>query len=123
MTRIAKPGGGYLTVEERRPTMSDYISRDCALGGIDKAFRAYEEHGDILRLFSDVRSVVICAPAADVRPVVRGEWVPAASYNDGVINTAYCSACHDYLPPGEADNWPFCPNCGADMSQKGGSNE
>jgi len=104
---------------------NDYISREAVIKDLlsdtviaDDLFGmgALHERDRVIAKINDF-------PAADVRPVVHGEWVPAASYNDGVINTAYCSACHDYLPPGEADNWPFCPNCGADMSQKGGSNE
>lgn len=47
-------------------------------------------------------------PAADVRPVVRGEWWPA---KDGYYGHVMCSVCHKI----ESHITDFCPNCGADM--------
>lgn len=50
--------------------------------------------------------------AADVRPVVRGEWIDECS----------CSVCHwtrvneDGFPL--VTDYNFCPNCGADMRDK-----
>ena len=52
--------------------------------------------------------------AADVRPVVRGEWWPA---KDGYYGHVMCSACHKI----ESHKTDFCPNCGADM--RGDKNE
>lgn len=46
--------------------------------------------------------------AADVRPVVHGEWLPA---KDGYYGHVMCSACHKI----ESHETDFCPNCGADM--------
>ncbi len=49
-------------------------------------------------------------PAADVKPVVRGKWMPGSS------DASYCSACCEpqetkfYMPN-------YCPNCGADMRE------
>ena len=48
-------------------------------------------------------------PPADVRPVVRGRWVPFTSEAAGDI--WYCSACDI----GFAHHMDFCPHCGADM--------
>ena len=56
-------------------------------------------------------------PAADVRPVVRGEWEPSEKYK-GYVS---CSICHDcYVEPEWVTKlkWKFCPNCGADMRTK-----
>lgn len=57
-------------------------------------------------------------PAADVRPVVRGEWI----YRDDDYygwNMWACSACGDefVLTEGTPDmnEYHFCPNCGAWM--------
>ena len=55
-------------------------------------------------------------PAADVRPVVRGEW--KKSYADhesfGVRPFfRYCSECHEST----VYTYNFCPNCGADMRE------
>lgn len=57
-------------------------------------------------------------PAEDVRPVVRGEWVP--SEYPGHLT---CSNCHDafVLPDWPTETkWRFCPQCGADMRGGGG---
>ena len=56
--------------------------------------------------------------AAVYRKQSEGEWIPAASYNDGILNTAYCSVCKTYQPVGHWDYTPYCPYCGAKM--KGG---
>ena len=50
-------------------------------------------------------------PAADVRPVVRGEWEVKGQ-------DIYCSVCGEesgYNPFGASTFSHFCPNCGADM--------
>lgn len=51
------------------------------------------------------------APAADVRPVVRGRWrwVGQDKWND----CYECSQCGKM----NTDNSNFCPNCGAEMNQ------
>ena len=50
-------------------------------------------------------------PPADVRPMVRGRWIPFTSEAAGDI--WYCSACDI----GFAHRTDFCPNCGADMRE------
>lgn len=51
-------------------------------------------------------------PAADVRPVVRGQWelkhIGAGHYWE-------CSVCHTNPCIYVTENTHFCPNCGADM--------
>jgi len=58
----------------------------------------------------DVLDDVENFPAADVRPVVRGQWV-----DEPIKGIRYhCSVCQgrfDYT-------WHFCPNCGADMREE-----
>ena len=56
------------------------------------------------------RDVVFRAiPPADVRPVVRGTWLPFRSQAAG--NIQYCSSCG----LGCTEKTNFCPTCGADM--------
>ena len=59
------------------------------------------------------------APAADVRPVKRGEWVGEYDgYADGmpVYDMWSCSVCGKRFDEwDERPSWSFCPNCGADM--------
>ena len=53
-------------------------------------------------------------PAADVRPVVRGQW--SRVYDDFMkSNYDTCSCCgKEYFG---AYGFNFCPNCGADMRE------
>lgn len=50
--------------------------------------------------------------AADVRPVVRGKWLPTK--DDNKKRCSHCDVIHliAQYPYGNAN---FCPNCGADM--------
>lgn len=43
-------------------------------------------------------------PAAEARPVVRGEWLEGNMWQP-------CSRCHTR----GKRSWNFCPHCGADM--------
>jgi len=58
------------------------------------------------------------SPAADVEPVVRGEWKDVyMSSASSFVGT--CSVCHqsnDIPPPRNAH---YCPNCGAHMERSG----
>ena len=56
-----------------------------------------------------------CGHYLEVEPVVHGRWIRAAAYNDGVLNTAYCSVCRNFLPAYNWDYHNYCPNCGARM--------
>lgn len=55
-------------------------------------------------------------PAADVRPVVKGEWLKIKQESIYQLPTFYyvysCSIC-GHRPAERLTN--FCPNCGADM--------
>ena len=52
------------------------------------------------------------APAADVAPVVHGQW---ASEAKGGVYGPVCSVCGYYIPGIRAWNAPYCPKCGARM--------
>lgn len=53
---------------------------------------------------------VIDAPAADVAPVVHGEWVKVGV---GITERIVCSACNS--SKGYFGRPPFCNQCGAKM--------
>lgn len=94
--------------------MSEYIDRQALLDAIpptkeDKQISLYGAVADFISLVCDV-------PAADVAPVVHGEWITI----DGISR---CSEC-GYIPAYDSaiDDLfysPFCPNCGAKMDGRG----
>ena len=53
-------------------------------------------------------------PAADVRPVVRGKWLPHSKVESPVYHCSVCggAALHAF---GKQCKSCFCPNCGAQM--------
>lgn len=55
------------------------------------------------------------ATTIEAETVKHGRWIKAAAYNDGVINTAYCSVCRTFLPISNWDYHNYCPTCGAKM--------
>ena len=69
-----------------------------------------------------VRIAAMCASAADVAPVVRGEWILVGT-NEHVYETSVeekCSLCGRYVYRYDTepqDN--YCPNCGAKMESEG----
>lgn len=70
---------------------------------------------------NDVLDDVEDAPAADVRPVVRGKWIPVGvdDMDEGMYKCSECGSEHffpEILLGIPADN--YCPNCGADMREK-----
>ena len=84
--------------------MSEYIEKKAAieaiLGQPPEAHYPVWYAGDILGI-----------PPADVRPVVRGRWI---EYDDD-YGAYCCSVCEQDAP--EDTQWPYCPNCGADMRE------
>ena len=88
--------------------MTEYIEKTAAatIPVMPKEHRKYQtlnlddayENG-----WYDALECVEKIPPADVRPVVRGEWI-----DDGCITR--CKYCGEEK---EFPHWRFCPNCGA----------
>lgn len=106
--------------------MNDYISREDVVFQIERLLNVCGNDKMELAL-NWAKALVNKIPAADVRPVVRGEWYDGNRYEvaqkvkldcDGnVTDTAFCSVCGDWLTASDeyAVRGRFCPNCGADM--------
>lgn len=63
---------------------------------------------------------VATIPAADVRPVIRGEWIKQEPYNQNYWKCSNCGETNKYAyRDGDVTIYElqdfFCPNCGADM--------
>lgn len=106
--------------------MTDYIDRESALNAskivyieyIELDGEGYEDGNadDIPVVFKkDIEAI----PAADVKPVVRGEWIKLNMHRG--MEQFKCSVCMQecYVPTCmEEPMYSFCPNCGAEMREK-----
>lgn len=99
--------------------MGDYISRDMAIARLTKV-----EVTNRLATMTDAKRVIAEMPAADVAPVVHGEWeaVDWREYDangcevicypkDGIA----CTHCRYVFKKDALWKKNFCPNCGAKM--------
>ena len=89
--------------------MAEYIDTSINPADYIEVWEAEDtEHGKQLVMAVDDLK---CLPPADVRPVVRGEWI-----GDGdCIICSNCKTAYTFMGSN------FCPNCGADM--RGGDAE
>jgi len=100
--------------------MSDLIDRQAAIDALNELSEHYTEkgrewHPHIDHVLFEIQSL----PAADVRMIVRGEWIKEIKHHkDDEQEFNYedirCSHCGVRRRIG----WygaNFCPNCGADM--------
>ena len=68
----------------------------------------------VLSFLCEVKLTLDSIPAADVKPVVRGKWIPVTNGRGG----SECNQCHAYAPShqcGVEYKSNYCPNCGAKM--------
>jgi len=81
--------------------MAEYIEREKIWPALNAACVPYNRA---------TAKAIESIPAADVRPVVRGEWRLYSPLTD----TYECDKC-GYQVIDESFRTNFCPNCGADM--------
>ena len=73
----------------------------------------------------DVEAMAIAiqyAPTVDARPVKHGYWIEHPEFDSGHKNCNVCiecSECHAWFGHDCYAKTNFCPNCGADMREKG----
>lgn len=105
--------------------MDDFISREAATAyaPLPKHLREYQTM-NLDDAWDDGYDFAIgqieSIPAADVRPVVPGEWIekklPTADPRDYFCRMALCcSICGHEIDYGRGYGPNFCGNCGADM--------
>lgn len=98
--------------------MAEYIEREALLKNFDPEPYIWDDGNDAeIRenaLWNTCKRFVEEEPAADVAPVVHGEWVDPE--DDGGYTSWHCSLCsHQVGTIGGIPNWKYCPNCGARM--------
>lgn len=97
--------------------MAECIEREALITKFKKM--GFGEHGLVERLFADgVYAVIAAFPAADVAPVVHGQWDDSGRYTFPGGGTAVrCTECGCALTVSEyhLNNWNYCPVCGAKM--------
>lgn len=104
--------------EEGEEIMKEYIEREAVA---DIVFRYSQvaseppmdkEDKIVLKTLHKILDEVKQAPAADIEPVVHGEWIPIVSYFHGKPDGRYyCSVCHRV----ENTKSIYCRLCGAHM--------
>ena len=93
--------------------MAEYIEREALY---EKAYW-HGEHPDVDNPFPDgVDAIDIkdvdAIPAADVTPVVHGQWI-----YDKKAQRPYCSVCKGYFYGATNSPMSYCSNCGAKMDK------
>lgn len=93
--------------------MTEYIEREAALRACgDEPLNWNDTDAELQEVadWKSYRNAIIAIPAADVQPVVRGEWRLYSPFTD----TYECNNC-GYQVIDESFCTNFCPDCGADM--------
>lgn len=93
--------------------MAEYIDRD----GLLEEIEAAEKHGGMGSVVAGtLRRYVKRMPAADIVPVVHGEWIEAVTQTGD--KCVECSVCHEHENPNAVIKGRFCWHCGAKMDGK-----
>lgn len=88
--------------------MAEYIKREALLLRID--CHGTNKFG---MLDEDIRAFVKAQPAADVAPVVHGQWGTGRFNLETGNYEEQCTRCRNFS---KEYGKPYCPNCGAKMA-------
>ena len=95
----------------------EYIERGVLDGAIEENKFAALVNGNVYTVVQV--DAINSIPAADVEPVVRGEWQEF----DTDMNAYSCSSCNEpqmFIEGNpEQNQYSFCPHCGAHMERSG----
>ena len=98
--------------------MAEYIEREALLREIERRERFMV--GDKTISVDALKRFILNRPAADVAPVVHGQW-KEMHYEGGILdgtNFDRCSVCgyeRVFDDPAFKTVFKYCPNCGAKM--------
>ena len=94
--------------------MAEYVEKSIIFPALNKAM---SENGALG--MTDVEDIIDDLPTADVQSVKRGHWEERVGYGGWGDTYYHCSVCgsdwvlEDGTP--KANEWDYCPHCGADM--------
>jgi rubrerythrin len=123
---------------QRRKTMSkEYIEKEAFVAEMKKRQEAAKAwlkkakdqetrvRADAVSCFiQEVKWTLEKITPADVKPVVRGEWVEGEYVGEvGYEIKWHCSSCGFAVLSEEYPAWHYCPNCGADMRKEANDDE
>lgn len=98
--------------------MTEYIEREALIQKLQDEINSCPFYGHQFEL-EDAKELIRNFPAADVAPVVRGEWEILT--DDSGNEYMRCKQCGEEFYDGDNDTVDtkhnFCPNCGADMRE------
>lgn len=89
--------------------MDDYIPRSIAIAKLTKL-----EVTEPLATLADAKRLIADMPAADIAPIVHGEW-QSGRFDD--MTGDYEERCANCGKWSKEYDKPFCPNCGAQMDE------
>ncbi len=98
----------------RRPTMDEYIKKETVISIFEakSAMCGYSDTAALAaKVYYNAARMVEKLPAADLRPVVRGEWDARVMKDIGTYTVYWCSECSNF----SYFEYDFCPSCGAEM--------
>ena len=99
--------------------MAEYIERRVALDALGVTKNATKYGGDHsgydTRMLYEIHDALIGIPAADVVPVVHGEWKPHEDKQVAFGLAFECSCCGSIVLVNDALEFGYCPYCGAKM--------
>ena len=99
--------------------MAEYIERAAAVKSVLR-MRRPENSVAQNRMLSIIQMDMLKLPAADVAPVVHGQWIEYHDY----LKCPECGVMVKWdFTFFDIGNWNYCPNCGAKMDiEDGGDN-
>lgn len=86
--------------------MAEYIERGTAIAKLT-ALEVTEPSATM----TDAKRLLVDMPAADVAPVVHGEWRKSGP----LLECQSCGEIYSRLGGNAGKLWNYCPNCGARM--------